>query len=169
MYSRNNFETGSSMHQNSFFDVIAFYLSIVHEPMALIGLSFDLWGEILPISFYLLFLLSYHESPVSYTFHVNAIIFIFYHHSLVPTPPPPPKQPPPSGGCFPSTARVTLKNGKSITMSELQTGDKVQTGRGIGFTLVTKILSLAWTCWVIRRILLPVKYQNIFTKLCSLF
>ena len=32
------------------------------------------------------------------------------------------------GGCFPGTARLTLENGKSITMSELQIGDKVQTG-----------------------------------------
>ena len=33
--------------------------------------------------------------------------------------------------CFPATARLTLENGKSITMSELQTGDKVQTGINI--------------------------------------
>ena len=31
-------------------------------------------------------------------------------------------------GCFPSTAKVTLQNGKTMTMSELQTGDHVQTG-----------------------------------------
>ena len=31
-------------------------------------------------------------------------------------------------GCFPSTARVNLENGKVIKMSELQIGDKVQTG-----------------------------------------
>ena len=35
-------------------------------------------------------------------------------------------------GCFPSTAKVTLNNGKSITMSELEIGDKVQTGTCIG-------------------------------------
>ena len=34
------------------------------------------------------------------------------------------------GSCFPSTARVSLENGKSLTMSELQTGDRVQTGTG---------------------------------------
>ena len=33
--------------------------------------------------------------------------------------------------CFPATARLTLENGKSITMSELQIGDKVQTGINI--------------------------------------
>ena len=33
------------------------------------------------------------------------------------------------GGCFPSTSRVNLVNGKSVTMSELKIGDKVQTGR----------------------------------------
>ena len=33
------------------------------------------------------------------------------------------------GGCFPSVARVQLEHGKSILMSELQTGDRVQTGR----------------------------------------
>lgn len=30
--------------------------------------------------------------------------------------------------CFPSTASVTLKNGKQIAMGELQVGDQVQTG-----------------------------------------
>ena len=30
--------------------------------------------------------------------------------------------------CFPSTATVNLENGKTVTMSELQLGDKVQTG-----------------------------------------
>ena len=34
-----------------------------------------------------------------------------------------------SGGCFPSVASVSLENGKSVTMAELQVGDKVQTGR----------------------------------------
>ena len=32
-------------------------------------------------------------------------------------------------GCFPSTGRVNLKNGKSVTMSELNVGDQVQTGK----------------------------------------
>ena len=41
---------------------------------------------------------------------------------------PPPPAPPPAGGCFPSTSRVTLENGESVTMSELQGGDMVQTG-----------------------------------------
>ena len=36
------------------------------------------------------------------------------------------KPPPPS--CFPSTARVSLENGISITISTLQIGDKIQTG-----------------------------------------
>ena len=30
--------------------------------------------------------------------------------------------------CFPATARLSLENGKSIMMSELQVGDRVQTG-----------------------------------------
>ena len=33
------------------------------------------------------------------------------------------------GGCFPSVATLKFENGRSITMSELQIGDKVQTGR----------------------------------------
>ena len=39
----------------------------------------------------------------------------------------------PSGGssCFPSAARVFLKSGKSVPMSELQVGDHVQIGRHI--------------------------------------
>ena len=35
------------------------------------------------------------------------------------------------GLCFPSTARVSLENGKLVTMGELQIGDQVQTGRVI--------------------------------------
>ena len=31
--------------------------------------------------------------------------------------------------CFPATARVSLENGKSVAMSELQVGDKVKTGK----------------------------------------
>ena len=40
-------------------------------------------------------------------------------------------RPPSSGGwgCFPSAARATLRNGRSIAMSELQTADRVQTGK----------------------------------------
>ena len=30
--------------------------------------------------------------------------------------------------CFPSTAKLNLENGESVTMSELQVGDRVQTG-----------------------------------------
>ena len=42
----------------------------------------------------------------------------------------PPPPPPPSGGghCFPSAARVSLENGQTVIMSELQAGDKVKTG-----------------------------------------
>ena len=32
------------------------------------------------------------------------------------------------GGCFPSVGKVVIENGKSVTMSELQKGDRVQTG-----------------------------------------
>ena len=42
----------------------------------------------------------------------------------------------PSGGghCFPAEAVVKLKNGKSITMSEVRTGDQVQTSTNGPFT-----------------------------------
>ena len=33
------------------------------------------------------------------------------------------------GSCFLSLAKVKVKNGKSVTMSELQIGDQVQTGK----------------------------------------
>ena len=33
--------------------------------------------------------------------------------------------------CFPSVATVKVENGKSVTMSELQIGDAVQTGTNI--------------------------------------
>ena len=39
--------------------------------------------------------------------------------------------PPPS--CFPSAARVNLQTGETVTMSELQIGDRVQTGE-LNFT-----------------------------------
>ena len=35
----------------------------------------------------------------------------------------------PCAPCFPGEASVSLENGKSLTMSELQIGDKVQTGK----------------------------------------
>ena len=41
------------------------------------------------------------------------------------------------GSCFPSSATVNLENGKSRAMSDLQIGDKVQTG--ISFTTIIKI------------------------------
>ena len=34
----------------------------------------------------------------------------------------------PGGFCFPAMARVKVENGYSMTISELQTGDQVQTG-----------------------------------------
>ena len=39
--------------------------------------------------------------------------------------------------CFPATARVALESGKSVTMSELQMGDRVQTGRETSWTLLS--------------------------------
>ena len=54
---------------------------------------------------------------------------------LVPPPPPPP---PPS--CFPSTARVTLENGKSVTMSELRKGDKVEAGKKLSFVFISELI-----------------------------
>ena len=37
--------------------------------------------------------------------------------------------PPPPSNCFPARARVSLKSGKSVTMSKLQEGDQIQTGK----------------------------------------
>ena len=51
--------------------------------------------------------------------------------SSPPSPPPPQKNNP----CFPGTAQVILETGKSVTMSELQIGDKVQTGMKHQFSL----------------------------------
>ena len=34
----------------------------------------------------------------------------------------------PSSGCFPAGARISLESGESLTMSQLQTGNRVQTG-----------------------------------------
>ena len=33
-----------------------------------------------------------------------------------------------SEACFPSTAKLSLGNGKTVAMSELQVGDRIQTG-----------------------------------------
>ena len=41
--------------------------------------------------------------------------------------------------CFPGKARVSLENGNSLTMSELQVGDKVQTGKGKCFLVKNTI------------------------------
>ena len=35
------------------------------------------------------------------------------------------------GSCFPSTASISLENGELVTMSQLQLGNQVQTGRYI--------------------------------------
>ena len=36
--------------------------------------------------------------------------------------------------CFPSNAQVKLENGKSVTMSDLQIGNQVQTGKSVLLT-----------------------------------
>ena len=40
-----------------------------------------------------------------------------------------------NGGCFPSESKVKLEDGKLTTMSKLQIGDKVQTGKCMGKTV----------------------------------
>ena len=52
---------------------------------------------------------------------------------LDPNPPPPP---PPKKGCFPSTAKVKVANGKTVSMTDLQIGDQVQTGKDIWINFV---------------------------------
>ena len=39
-------------------------------------------------------------------------------------------------GCFPSKSRVSLENGKSVTMAELQTGDRIQAGEQIHYSSI---------------------------------
>ena len=46
------------------------------------------------------------------------------------------------GACFPSMAKVKLENGKTVTMSELQTGDRVQTGMTIKMFQIYIIIHL---------------------------
>ena len=41
-----------------------------------------------------------------------------------------------SKGCFPSMAKVKVETGKLVTMSELQIGDRVQTGMLSNFSLM---------------------------------
>ena len=45
------------------------------------------------------------------------------------------------GGCFPAMAEVKLKNGKSVTMSELKIGNKVQTGIDLVISFLSLFLS----------------------------
>ena len=53
-----------------------------------------------------------------------------------PPPPPPPLPPPPAPACFPSSSKVTVAGGKTVTMSELKIGDKVLAGmRNISVSL----------------------------------
>ena len=40
-----------------------------------------------------------------------------------------------TGSCFPSLAKVMLRNGKSIRISELKVGDQVRTGKWINLIL----------------------------------
>ena len=49
----------------------------------------------------------------------------------------PPPPPPPVTRCFPSTATVSLENGKSVKMSELQVTDKVQIRMYLQFLIFT--------------------------------
>ena len=53
--------------------------------------------------------------------------FLEKNQTTTTTPPPPPK-------CFPSDAQVKLENGKSVTMSDLQIGNQVQTGKSFLLT-----------------------------------
>ena len=55
-------------------------------------------------------------------------ILLFYLYFLVTTTTTATPSPSSSSGCFPSESRVKLENGESVTMSELQIGDKIQTG-----------------------------------------
>ena len=43
--------------------------------------------------------------------------------------------------CFPSMAKVNVENGESVTMSELQIGDKVKTGTNM-FTLDLQVADI---------------------------
>ena len=56
-------------------------------------------------------------------------------------------------GCFPSFAKVNLENGKSVTMSELQVGDRVQTGIDVWYTpsfLSENVLGIQWNMkWLV--------------------
>ena len=68
--------------------------------------------------------------------------------TLAPTPPSPPPPLPPS--CFPSASKDYLENGKSVTMPELQIGDKVQTG--IDIRNASQPLSLRILLWRDKKI-----------------
>ena len=61
-----------------------------------------------------------------------------YSTTTTATPPPPP-----GPSCSPSTARVNLQNGKSVTMSELQIGDHVQAGKQHFYFIISFLLC----CW----------------------
>ena len=47
--------------------------------------------------------------------------------------------------CFPAAARVSIENGKSIRMSELQVGDRVQSGRQIQVDFIAGSLESAYS------------------------
>ena len=48
--------------------------------------------------------------------------------TTTPPSPPPPTPPSPPPPCFPSSSKVTVAEGKTVTMSELQIGDQVLAG-----------------------------------------
>ena len=57
--------------------------------------------------------------------------------------------------CFPSNANVKLENGKSITMSELQIGDQIQTGISFFYLYVSGNNQYNYYCFNIVRIYKP--------------
>ena len=77
-----------------------------------------------------------HELCVAHCEFTSETVTVHCCSGPPPTTPPPPSHPPPSGGgCFPSTATVSLENRKQITMSNLQVGDRVRTGKGFNVTI----------------------------------
>ena len=68
----------------------------------------------------------FHESITS--FYSILLFYLYFLVTTTTTTTTTTPSPSSSSGCFPSESRVKLENGKSATMSELQIGDKIQTG-----------------------------------------
>ena len=85
-------------------------------------------------------------------------------------PPPSTAAPDSPDSCFPSHAKVNLENGKSLTMSELQVGDKIKTGFHILciYLFILFIAKMYCKTWHVTRWEVPWTQYDCNWNVCKL-